>query len=262
MAGLLLVSSHPASGKSALAAGLARRLQAASVEISEAEAGPIADALAANPGARVIIVATPADSTAEIAGFVRSAGPVAGVIVNRVQPRRVDAVRAEYEAAGVRPLVVIPEDGVLAAPTLGQLAAALEADSENLAGNEGRVLDRPVIASIAADPGQTYFTRTAAEAVIVRSDKPDLQLGALNASATSCLIMTGGLPVLSYVLDRVRDNEVPLLRTKLDTRQTVEVLESLFGTAPFAGDEKTRRMAELLGDLDIDALLERAAGTA
>ena len=44
-------------------------------------------------------------------------------------------------------------------------------------------LDRPVIASIAADPGQTYFVRTDATAVIVRSDKPDLQLAALNAGA-------------------------------------------------------------------------------
>jgi BioD-like phosphotransacetylase family protein len=207
---------------------------------------------------RVVVVATPADDPAALA---RTAS-LAGVIVNHAVPRKADAIRAAYKAAGAKLLAVVPEDALLASPTIGQVAEALGADGENIEENRDRPLDRPIIASIAADPGQTYFTRTEATAVIVRSDKPDLQLAALNAGPT-CLIVTGGLPVLSYVLERVADEEIPLLRTKLDTRDAVSAIEELFGARPFAGsDAKLRRIEELLADVNVEALAERSASKA
>jgi hypothetical protein len=290
MAGLVIASSRPLSGKTTLAAGIAGRLKAADAEvlisrtgedanaahdaglfaaagvmpagagvlaITECEAGDPGRILTDHAGSRVIIVATPADAPEEMVAYVRSSGPVVGVVVNRVPAKSVAAMSAAYESAGVRPLAVIPEDRVLAAPTVGQVAAALGAQGEHITPNTGRVLDHLVIASIAADPGQTYFTRTEAEAVIVRSDKPDLQLAALNAGA-GCLIVTGGLPVLSYVLERVEDEEIPLLSTELDTRQTVAVIEALFGTAPFEGDKKLKQIDSLISEIDVNALIERA----
>ncbi|MFQ5472904.1 MAG: DRTGG domain-containing protein, partial [Dehalococcoidia bacterium] len=99
--------------------------------------------------------------------------------------------------------------------------------------------------SICSDPGQTHFTREDPSVVIVRSDKPDLQLSAINAGARS-LIVTGDLPLLSYVLDRAREDEIPLLRTQLDTVKTVEAIDDLFGTQPFSGgDSKMARLFEL-----------------
>ena len=90
--------------------------------------------------------------------------------------------------------------------------------------------------------------------MIVRSDKPDLQLAALNAGAT-CLIVTGGLPILSYVLDRAEEDEIPLLRTGLDTITTVNAIEDLFAAVPFQGGEaKVSRIAELLSEVDAASL--------
>jgi BioD-like phosphotransacetylase family protein len=291
MLGLLLVSAQPSSGKTTVALGLARRLAAQNYSVSlsrlgddsraaadsdffaslgrpgtagegyhltEAPAGDIAAALSANPGIRSVIVATPAESPQEITSLVRSAGPVAGVVLNRVPSRLVEPLRRAYADASVHPLAMIPEDRSLASPTIGQVTEALNGDGSYIRDNADRVLDRVVIASIAADPGQSYFSRTGAEAVVVRSDKPDLQLAALNAEA-SCLIVTGGPAILSYVRERVDEEEIPLLTTALDTKETMEAIEGLFGMAPFRGDEKIRRAEELLWDLDLDALFERAA---
>jgi hypothetical protein len=227
-------------------------------QLIEAPTGDIAAILSANPGVRAVLVATSADSPQDIASLVRSSGPIAGVILNRVPARLVESLRRAYTDAGVQPLAIIPEDRSLASPTIGQVAEALKGDGPFVTDNADRLLDQLVIASIAADPGQTYFSRTGAEAVVVRSDKPDLQLAALNAEA-SCLILTGGPPVLSYVRERVDAEEIPLLCTALDTKQTLAAIEDLFGTVPFRGEEKIRRAEELLSDLDLEALLERSA---
>jgi BioD-like phosphotransacetylase family protein len=252
---LLLVSPEPLAGKTTVAAGLEQRLQAlgrGDVVITEARAG---DSPAAEAATRIVVVAagtTPADLAAISKSFGESA---AGVIVNRVPRKRMETTRAGYEAAGINVLAMLPEDRILAAPTLGEIATALNAEVSFLNGNSLRPVERPLIASISADPGQGYFTRHGATAVIIRSDKPDLQLAAINAGA-NCLIVTGGLPILSYVLDRAAEDELPLLRTKLDTMAAVHEIEALFGTTPFAGGEaKLRRIGELLGEVDISALM-------
>lgn len=275
---LFVASSQPLAGKTTIAAGIARRLadqrvqctlersgddasaaadsalfarlsKGGQVQISELASGT---ALAGGEG-RVIYIATP---TEEPAGIPQSPS-LAGVIVNRARARNTAAIRAAYEAAGVKLLAVVPEDALLASPSIGVVAEAIAEDSQYVEENRDHPLDRPVVASIAADPGQTYFVRTDATTVIVRSDKPDLQLAAINAGA-SCLIVTGEMPVLSYVLQRVADDEIPLIRTKLNTKETIGAIEELFASRPFGGgEEKLRRIAKLLADVNVDALAER-----
>lgn len=289
MSAFLLVSPRSLSGKTTVAAGLASRFQQAGRSVAlvrlagdahasvdtgfffsfpgasrdpasadeviiEAPAGDASGAQTGIKGGRPLAVISGDTPPAQAADFVGGLGSdVAGVIVNKAPVKRIEAIRSELERAGIRPLALIPEDRLLASPTLKDVAQALDAETMFLDGAVGRVLDRPVIASIAADPGQGYFTHHGATAVIVRSDKPDLQLAALNAGAT-CLIVTGGLPILSYVLDRAEENEIPLLKTCLETVPAVGAIESLYGAAPFVGDEKIKRISELLSDFDVSVL--------
>ncbi len=222
-------------------------------KIVEVPAGDVSAALKEHDGARVLIVATP-ETTAEAAALAKSAGEsLAGVVLNRA--RRSDA-EADYE--GVTALVIIPEDRQLAAPSLKAVVAALKAEAENVGDDATRSLGRMVIASIAADPGQDYFDRTRAESVIVRSDKPDLQLAAINAGA-QCLIVTGNLPVLSYVKERVAEDETPFLRTELDTKAALYAVEGLSGATAFSADEDSlSRLDELFAGADLSALFARA----
>lgn len=210
----------------------------------------------AETGDSVVVVAPAAMAVADVAAFCSRAGTIAGVVANRVPAKRVGSLQAAYESAGLKPLAMIQEDRVLAAPTLADVATALEAEASNLTNGTGRaVIDNPVVASIASDPGQGYFTREDPSAVIVRSDKPDLQLSAINAGAPA-LIITGGLPILSYVLDRAESDDIPILRTALDTVEAVEAIEALFGERPFAGGgQKLRRAQELVAGSDLAALV-------
>lgn len=178
---------------------------------------------------------------------------LAGLVVTCVPAARLEATRQSLAEAGLPVLALVAEDRTLAAPTLEAAVAALEGGATYFEDNRQRVLDRPLISSISADPGQGYFASYEPSAVIVRGDKPDLQLAALNAGAP-CLIVTRGLPPLSYVLDRAEQEEVPIVQTPLDTLGAVERLESLYAATPFAGPAKVERIAELLAEADLSAL--------
>jgi BioD-like phosphotransacetylase family protein len=283
---LLLVSPEPLAGKTTVAVGLAQGLRgrgqtssfsrlpgddhaeadaalfatlerssgdsSQGVRIIEAPAGEASASLTGDPEGRALVVADgsrPLSRTLEYCGALGNR--FAGLVLNKTPPKRAESLRTDGQTAGVNLVAVVPEDRLLAAPVLRDVATALSAIVEHFNNGTGlQPLERPVIATIGADPGQGYFARYDASAVIVRSDKPDLQLAALNAGAT-CLILTGGLPLLSYVLDRAEEDEIPLLRTGLDTITTVRAIEHLFAATPFQGGEaKVRRIAELLSEVD------------
>jgi len=226
----------------------------ADVSLVEAPAGDPRGALESLSARAVVVVAYADPLPADIPSFCEALGDACvGVTITRVPVRRLEATRAAAGAIGVRLLGLIAEDRTLAAPTLGALAEALEADSSSLNSASETVMDRPIISSISADPAQGYFARYGPNAVIVRGDKPDQQLGALNAGAP-CLIVTGGLPVLSYVEERAAEEGIPVLRTRYDTVAAVERLEALYGATPFSGRAKVERIAELAGELDISSL--------
>jgi BioD-like phosphotransacetylase family protein len=226
----------------------------ADITLMEASAGDprgLTEPLAA----RALVVAAYADPLpADLASFCRALGDsCVGIVITRVPGRRLEATQAAAQGTGARLVGLIPEDRTLAAPSLAAIAEALEAETTLLDSAGENVIDRPIISSISADPAQGYFTRHNPNAVIVRGDKPDQQLGALNAGAP-CLIVTGGLPLLSYVQQRVEEEGIPILATRYDTVAAVQRLEALYGATPFSGQAKVERAVQLGNDLDISAL--------
>lgn len=226
----------------------------ADVTLIEVPAGDPRE-LAMSLSAKAVVVAAYSDPLPpDIPSFRDGLGEsCSGVVITRVPERRLEATGAAAEAIGVPVIALVPEDRLLAAPPLGAIAEALEVDASTLNSASETVIDRPVISAISVDPAQSYFAYSNPNAVIVRGDKPDQQLGALNAGAP-CLIVTGGLPVLSYVQQRAEEEEIPILSTRFDTLAAVERLEALYGATPFSGRGKVDRIAELMGELDVSAL--------
>lgn len=277
MATIALLSPGPLAGKTTIAAALA---QFGDVQLTRSGADENAEAdrklfatlskegaahtiielpageKSVEVGAKTVVVArgdTPID---EVTAFCKEAGEIADVALNRAPVKRAQRLREAYEAASMKLLATVPEDRVLAAPLLSDVITAIRGEASYLENGAGsRVIDNPVVASISSDPGQGYFLRESPSAVIVRSDKPDLQLAALNAGAPA-LIITGSLPILGYVTERAEADEIPLVRTLFDTIQTVNSIEDLFGALPFSGSgDKLRRVRELLADSELPSLI-------
>jgi len=203
----------------------------AGVIVLEAPTGVDAAALAASLGARLVLVG--------------AAEGVAATLLIQNHARRPGAL-------------MIPEDRLLAAPTVGALA---EASGSRIlvrsAEGERAVCEHLVIGAIASDSDEPYFHRYPRKAVITRAEKVDVALSALRTD-TVCLILSGGADPSPYLLDRVASGRTTsLLVAPEGTVETARDIEGLFGRSPFSGDVKAERIGELMAAVLDDAALAR-----
>ncbi len=153
----------------------------------------------------------------------------------------------------------LPEDRLLAAPTVGRLIEACDARvlARSRAG-DAAIIEHILIGAISHDATDvSYFERHSRTAVVTRAEKVDIALGALR-SGVSCLILSGGSDPSPYLLDRVASNRATtLLVTPRGTVETVREIEGTFASTPFAGDAKVSRVGELMATAVDDEVLAR-----
>lgn len=149
------------------------------------------------------------------------------------------------ESQGLKVFGVIPEDRRLLGITVGQIAEHL--NGRFLVGEKGSdgLVERLLIGGMTLDSGVLYFGQYDNKAVIVRADRPDVQMAALQ-TPTTCLILTGGKQPVEYVLYEAGQEGVPVILVDADTHATAVALESLMEKANFDHPLKLQRFQELL----------------
>ena len=281
MSVLIVASLEPRSGRSVVAAAIAYRMARAGKPVTLARlAGDGSAAADAATFARLESIVTPGralsvDEVKALPGDVvleapsgsaesvvraldarvvvvgdapRPAGDVpatafAGSIVTRVAAAHVAAVAT---AAGV--LAVLPEDRVLAAPSIDDIAAAVE--GRWLAGERGHAtVDRVMVGTIASDAASPYFGSRERTCIVTRHDKTDVQLAALQGDV-ECLVITGGGEPSPYLVDRVRgsQDEIAVLVAPHSTLDAMRAIEALYGLSRFDGQGKLERAVALLDE--------------
>lgn len=174
-----------------------------------------------------------------------------GVVINGVTRYRLGEVQRSLapamKQAGLPLLGWVPEDRSLLGSTVSKVADHLGARFLlNGEGSQGLV-DHFLIGGLMMDWGPTYFGRLPHKAVIVRGNRPDIAMAALQAEAgLSCLILTGGQEPIQYVQHEAREEGVPVLLVDEDTQATAARLESLMAAARFNHPLKLERYLELL----------------
>ena len=172
------------------------------------------------------------------------------VLVNLVTRYRESEVLREIapavRARGIDFLGAIPEDRTMLSVTVGQVAEHLE--GRWVMGRERScdLVENLLIGGNVMDSGAIYFGRMESKAVIVRGDRPDIQLAALS-TPTACLILTGGHEPIQYVYHQAAQQEVPLLVVEQDTLSAAQALDSLLERSTLHHAGKVRRFQELLG---------------
>ena len=213
--------------------------------VVEASAGSVAALTDALPGARVLVV-----GLASSPNIDAPKSALAGTIVTRVCAADVATVTGR---AGV--LAVLPEDRVLAAPSVEDIAAAL--NGRWLAEGDNRnTIDRVMIGAVASDAASPYFGNRERTCIVTRYDKTDIQLAALQTDI-ELLVLTGGGEPSPYLTDRVLGSrpDVAVLLASEGTVDAMRAIEGLYGGSRFDGAGKLNRAVALLDEANVPVTL-------
>ena len=181
-----------------------------------------------------------------------------GVVINLVTRYKEREVRLSLapaiESRGVKFLGAIPEDRLMMSVTVGQIAQHL--DGQWVLGQEKShdLVENFLIGGNIMDSGATYFGRMENTAIIVRGDRPDIQLAALS-TPTTCLILTGGHEPIQYVYHQAEQEEVPLLVVQTDTISAVHALDTVIEGSTIHHSRKLERFQRLTEEyVDVAAI--------
>lgn len=201
-----------------------------------------------------------AQSTDDILSSASSYGSrLAGVVINYVSRYRVHEVESRIipalRQANINVIGWIPEDRRLLAPTLRLVAEHLESDFISNEEGADRLIDNFLIGGMILDWGPFYFGSRDNVGVVVRGDRPDIQLAALQTGTVRAMVLTKGARPVEYVLYEAMQRGIPLVVTDGSTEEVATKLEGLQAKVRFNHPDKVARIRELaLERLDLDAL--------
>ncbi len=185
-------------------------------------------------------------------------GRLAGVVINgRTQYKGHDTearLLPAAEEAGITVLGVVPEDRTLLGVTVADIASHL--GGRNITDVDGmdRLVEHFQAGGFGLDRGSEYFGILDRQAVIIRGDRPDVQMAALT-TPMACLMLTMGIEPIEYVYYEAEEQDVPIILVDQDTIPAMELLHGIHERARFDHPDKLARFTQLLEEhTNLDAL--------
>jgi BioD-like phosphotransacetylase family protein len=183
-----------------------------------------------------------------------------GVIMNKIPQSQLKQVTTEASAqfadSGIKLIGGIPEDRVLSSLTVGELAENIQGKILNNAEKAAELVENYMLGAMVVDSGRDYFARKSNKAAVVRSDRPDMQLAALETS-TKCLVLSGSSePPIYNVLEKAQNRNIPIVATDTATSDIVSAIEEALNNSRFKQENKTAKIASIMDkNLDLKAVL-------
>lgn len=183
---------------------------------------------------------------------------LSGLVINGVTSYRQRDVElgslAQLRASGTTVFGAIPEDRVMLGVTVQQISEQLGGRWIQDPVNTDACIDRFLLGGNIMDAGHTYYGRYANQAVIVRAERPDIQMACLMED-TKCLVLTGGSEPSDYVKAEAMERDVPLISVTESTLSTAEALAGVLERATPYSQTKVERFGQLMRqNLDMEAL--------
>ena len=197
----------------------------------------------------VVIVATVDDVEQVISTSKTLGDKLKGVIINSVSQylgtHVSDVVAPAYKEAGITVLGVIPEERKLLSLSVSQIADRLNGRFFSDNGDREKLVESFMVGGFGMDPGQYSFSTRDNKAVIVRGDRPDVQMSALQTDMNA-FIMTRGLEPIEYVQYESAEEEVPIIIVDSDTLDTMDAVADLQTHAKFDHIDKLDHSSRLI----------------
>jgi BioD-like phosphotransacetylase family protein len=192
--------------------------------------------------AKVIVVEaySPDLLQTKFAGYSGFGSYLLGVVVNKVPASQMEAVRGLGGVVGI-----IPEDRTLSSLSVAELAELSGGKFLNDFGKAAELVENYMLGALGVDSGLDYFGRKDNKAVVVRGERPDMQLAALETS-TRCLVISGDGKPIYDVLKSAESKAVPIIVTNEDTTSVMDSIEKALGMTKFNQEAKLPRLMEIM----------------
>lgn len=199
-----------------------------------------------------VIIALRYSSTLDVSKVVHigeKLGQPLGVVVNFVPDSKIDEVRLDlttlFNEAGIKVFGVFPEIGSLLGVTVKELSEILGGEILTSQESADEIAENVMLGAMTIDSGTSYFNRKENKAVVLRGDRADMQLAALETS-TKCLILTNNLKPLPVVISRAQDKHVPIIMAKQDDSTAIAGIEEALTKASFRNPRKLETFSNVL----------------
>ncbi len=175
-----------------------------------------------------------------------------GVILNGVPESRLSEVEAFIrpllERRSIKVFGTIPEDTLLNAITIGDLASRLNGKIISVPEKKDKMVENFLIGTMQVENFMTYFRKKRNSALIVGGDRSDLQLVALEGKCP-CLILTGNLYPNDIILSRSEVLEVPIIVVREDTYTIAKKMEKILETIKLRDTKKISHGTKLINSV-------------
>lgn len=172
-----------------------------------------------------------------------------GVVVNKVPANRLERLRArladQLSQSGLTVLGILPEERNLMAPTIAGLVERIQGEFLTGAEKAEELVENLMLGGKVVDHGPNYFGRKANKAVVVRSERPDMQLAALETS-TRCLVLTGNYAPMAAVLRRAAEKKVPIILARDNITTVAENVERAIGQSRLDEGDKLPGISRMM----------------
>ena len=175
-----------------------------------------------------------------------------GIVLNKIPRYRYEEVVNKYSSLPF--LGYIPDNRYFVSNTVDQIAEHL--DGEYVFDGDGKdnLIMNVLIGGIVLDWSVHYYSSKENVIALIRGDRPDLQLGAMQSGGNvKSIVLTKGIKPIEYVVYEAKKQEIPLISVKSDTHETAQMISKLVGKSKFDHELKLKKMIELLSsNFDMD----------
>ncbi len=168
-----------------------------------------------------------------------------------------DMIAPALQSRGVDVLGLIPRDPFMAGMKISDLAERLGGRILTAAAGGDRLIDSFLIGTMQVENFLTHFQRQKNAAVILGSDRADLQLVALEGHCP-CLVLTGNLYPNDIIMNRAEVLGVPMILVREDTFSTANLMETVQKTHKLREQIKINHGTQLVNaNVDLNALRDK-----
>ena len=171
-----------------------------------------------------------------------------GVVINFVPEAKIEVIKQNladsFQKVGIKVFGILPETRSLLGISVKELAAALHGNIVTCPENADDLVENIMLGAMTIDSGIDYFSRKKDKAAVIRGERPDMQLAALQ-TPTKCLVLTNTTKPIATVVAEAENKQVPVVVISKDTSSALADIEQALVHSAF-NSSKLKKLEELL----------------